>query len=81
MFICNPGVSKQGLSRSTFGKWLRRYKDEQATSSPAPSFVSIEWPPSSANSQLTISYPNGVQISCPVGIGHDQLRYLVHLLD
>lgn len=74
------------VSRSTFRKWLRKYEDEhgiqveQPAPSPDPSFVSIELP-SSVGSQLTISYPNGVQLSCPVGIGHDQLRYLVHLLD
>lgn len=75
-----------GMSRSTFRKWLQRYKAEhhtlveQPAPSPDPSFVSIELP-SSVGSQLTISYPNGIQLSCPVGIGHEQLRYLVHLLD
>ena len=79
-----------GMSRSTFRKWLLRYEaDHNTGSSPvedslltsgSPSFVSIELP-SRSGSQLTISYPNGVQLSCPASIGHDQLRHLVHLLD
>lgn len=75
-----------GMSRSTLRKWLGRYESEygtpieQSISSADSSFVSIELPPSTSG-QLTINYPNGVQLSCPVGIGHDQLRDLVHLLD
>ena len=77
------------MARSTFRKWLRRYEDEYGIVSPqvdqppswsSPSFVSIELPPS-GREQLTISYPNGVQLRCPSSIGHDQLKELVHLLD
>ncbi len=77
------------MARSTFRKWLGRYEDEygivtpqvdQPPSSSSPSFVSIELPPSGRD-QLTINYPNGVQLRCPLSIGHAQLRSLVHLLD
>jgi len=87
----SSGVSRtkyckdRGMSRSTFRNWLRKYEqDHGPVSSGSPSvpasFVSIEVP-SSKEDELTITYPNGVQVSCPSGIDQHQLRELVSLLD
>ncbi|NRA82024.1 MAG: hypothetical protein HRU18_27845 [Pseudoalteromonas sp.] len=76
---------KRGISRTTFCHWLRKYDLDHGhvdsdQSSSTPSFVSIEVPPSVV-SQLTITYPNGVQLNCPSGIDPVQLKGLIGLLD
>ena len=76
-----------GIARTTLRNWLHKRQQEDGLVSPDPgdvttsaSFVPIEVS-SETVGQLTITYPNGVQLSCPTGIGPDQLRGLVHLLD
>ena len=76
---------KRGVAKTTFRDWLAKYKadhdhvDSDHSSSTA-SFVSIEVPPCGV-SQLTITYPNGVQLNCPPDINPVQLKGLIGLLD
>ena len=77
---------ENNLSRSTFRNWWQKYQEEYGlteTTKPVtltdePSFVPIDVAGRHSD-QLLITYPNGVQVNCPSGISHGQLRKLVML--
>ena len=69
----------EGLSRSTFGYWHKKYKQQTPVSmlpgnKPHTGFLPVEvralkdsLPVGSES--ITITYPNGIQISCPLSLG------------
>jgi hypothetical protein len=78
------------LSVKVFSYWLRKYRQEEGLSvhpgeKTAESFIPLKVSapvpqgnvcPSSG--QIDISFPNGVQVSCPVGIDITQLKTLIN---
>lgn len=67
---------EHGLSPSTFGYWLKKWKKHQ---NPGPSFIKIDSPVKvPLPIDLIIFYPNGVQIKAPNDI--NLLRQLITLV-
>jgi transposase-like protein len=81
--------SLENLSIKTFGYWLRKYRKEKELSvghsKNAPdAFIPIEVPGTKTlngsnmvSGQIKLSFPNGVLMSCPVGIDIVQLKNLI----
>jgi len=67
---------REALSKSTFGYWLKKYKQEKAdlgslSIKPDKAFLPVEIStspePTGINTgHITITYPNGIQVSCPL---------------
>jgi len=71
----------QGIPESTFYYWHRKYKEEKAgfQNSFIPVTIKNEQKTASDQSTLTISYPNGVQISLSGRLTTDYIRELIHI--
>ena len=76
------------IAFSTFRYWQKKYLKEKRTPNTKPSrqFLTIDVPavvdmamPIPGEEYITIIYPNGVQVNCPVNINHEQLRSLIKL--
>jgi transposase-like protein len=82
--------SREQLSVKTFSYWLRKYRKEKELSVKRSNKVSDTFIPveitrggtsteTNANSgRIAVSFPNGVQLSCPVGIDISQLKTLIN---
>ncbi|MCF8317688.1 MAG: hypothetical protein K9I02_03000 [Haliscomenobacter sp.] len=80
---------REGLCKSTFGSWLRKCGKGQTTvkshlENTKPSFLPVNLYERSGqgdflSGQVTINYPNGVQVSCPASIEIDQLKSLISI--
>lgn len=80
---------REKISISTFSYWLRKYRKEKGSrAEDKQSFIPVEVMPSpngsiSQNSQpvgeILISYPNGIQVSCPVSVTPEMLVNLIKL--
>ena len=67
---------QENLSKSTFGYWVKKYKQEKSISGSSPkkpdkTFLPVEFSASKDSSDntpehITITYPNGIQVSCPL---------------
>jgi hypothetical protein len=78
------------LSVKVFSYWLRKYRQEEGRSvhpgeKAAESFipVKVSAPVPQVNvcsdpGRIDVAFPNGVQISCPVGIDITQLKTLIN---
>ena len=83
--------SCENLPVTTFSYWYRKYKKEngflvdknkEALNSFIPVKVSEGVTSTLCNecyARIEISFPNGVQVSCPVGIDASQLKNLINL--
>ena len=81
--------SRENLSVKTFSYWLRKYRKEKIIKNePAEkafdTFIPVEISRNRASTAATansgrieIWFPNGVQLSCPVGIDTSQLKNLI----
>jgi len=80
---------KEELSVPTFRYWLRKYKNEKESatkSNKEESFIPLRVPGIDSmirscevsTERITVSFPNGVRVSCPVGIDMHQLRNLIN---
>lgn len=82
--------SRENLSVKTFSYWLRQYRKEKGLSvghskkSPE-TFIPVEVLQGGVSNganpglgRIEVAFPNGVQLSCPVGIEIYQLRKLIH---
>lgn len=75
---------QEGLTRSSFEYWLKKYRreDNQRRSSNIPNtFIPVEISPAQAipSGHIHITYPNGIRVSCPVGIPATMLKTLLTL--
>lgn len=82
--------SNEELPVKTFSYWLRKYRKEEGVSveygKKAPNtFIPVEISKgrtsteTNTNSErIEVSFPNGVQLSCPVGIDIGQLKSLIN---
>jgi hypothetical protein len=76
------------ISLQTFGYWYRKYKQGKGFLPHSglkkyETFIPVELPytvPSAAatSGDIKVSFPNGVQISCPAGIDIQQLKTLIN---
>ena len=67
---------QENLSKSTFGYWLKKHKQEKSISGSFPkkldkTFLPVEFstskdPSDNTPERITITYPNGIQVSCPL---------------
>lgn len=83
--FCN----RENLSKAAFGYWLKKYRNGKVQSKPArnktaKAFIPVEIPkiiePTTVVvDQIGITYPNGVQVTCPTSIGIQQLKTLINL--
>ena len=74
---------REGITRSTFQHWRRRYDDsyeykgKQKSSPSKSSFIPVQTVPVHSvpvsESDLEIFYPNGVRLKCPFTISTDDL--------
>jgi transposase-like protein len=83
--------SRENLSVKTFSYWLRKYRKEKQLSAGQSKKVSDTFIPvdicrdlTSANTRfnsgrIDVTFPNGVQLSCPVGIDTSQLKNLINV--
>ncbi|HKK09315.1 MAG TPA: transposase [Bacteroidales bacterium] len=83
--------SREKLSVKTFSYWLRKYRKEKGVSTEGDKKVSDTFIPveiskdaasayaNSNSGRIDVSFPNGVQLSCPVGIDIGQLKTLINL--
>jgi transposase-like protein len=75
------------LSFSTFKYWLRKYSKEKAgQESKSISFIQVHIPkvedailPVTDQDGITIIYPSGTQVSCPVNISTEKLCILIRI--
>jgi hypothetical protein len=82
--------SRENLSVKTFSYWYRKYKKEKGLPSGHNNEVSDTFIPVKVSGDRTakvsdgeygrieVSFPNGVQVSCPVGIDIGQLKNLIN---
>jgi len=81
--------SRENLSVKTFSYWLRKYRQEKGLSplsnrKASETFIPVEVSKgrtsnvTNTGGQIEIFFPNGVQMSCPVGIDIDQLKSLIN---
>ena len=82
---------RENISKSTFGYWYRKYKKEKGLLSEEPqkanqAFIPVEMPGNRStkdmlptSSRIEVSFPNGVRVSCPVGIDIQQLKTLIKI--
>ena len=76
---------QSGLPYQTFKYWQKKYKREKGMQKPvAPTFLPVKVAPSLQISQfdiesghITISYPNGIQVSCPVSVPATYIKTLL----
>ncbi len=83
--FCN----REKLPKATFGYWLKKYRKEKGQPKPSrkktvKAFIPVEVPKSidpasTIIGQIGITYPNGVQVTCPASIGIQQLKTLIDL--
>jgi transposase-like protein len=76
------------ISFSTFQYWQKKFQKDKLNhkvkslqpfiSVDVPSTVDMAVPVAEAGC-ITIFYPNGIQVSCPAHINHEQLRTLIKL--
>ena len=83
--------SRENLSVKTFSYWLRKYRKEKGVSIEGGKKISDTFIPveisrgatstgtSTNSTRIDVSFPNGVQLSCPVGIDISQLKTLINL--
>ncbi len=72
----NRFCKEEKLSSSTFNYWLKKYKQEkdrdtQADNHPVNTFLPVEVTEGLIRSDkdfITITYPNGIQVSCPMSL-------------
>jgi len=81
---------REKLSVKTFSYWLRKYRKEkvffvEGSKKVPQTFIPVEISrdaaPAHANTnsgRIDVSFPNGVQLSCPVGIDISQLKTLIN---
>ena len=84
----NKFCKRENIAEGTFSYWLKKYRVEkdQSKSSlkkPVKTFIPIKVekipePSCEDKGQIEISYPNGVQLSCPVNMDVQQLRTLIN---
>ncbi len=82
--------SRENLSVKTFSYWLRKYRKEKGFSvergkNVSDTFIPLEISRGAASAyantnsgRIDVSFPNGVQMSCPVGIDIVQLKNLIN---
>jgi transposase-like protein len=82
--------SSENLSVKTFSYWLRKYRKEKGLSEGHSKKASETFIPVEVSrgrtlnrtnpdySRIDVSFPNGVQLSCPVGIDIVQLKSLIN---
>jgi hypothetical protein len=82
--------SREKLSVKTFSYWYRKYKKEKGLSSEVyketpDTFIPVKVSGDrTANvsdgeyGRIEVSFPNGVQVNCPVGIDIGQLKSLIN---
>ena len=82
----NAWCKQNNISSNTFKYWLKRYRDDKAPANPAKTFLPVELTTSDENNdpvslsrEITITYPNGIQVNCPVSIEIHQLLALIKL--
>ncbi len=72
----NRFCKEENLSTSTFNYWFKKYKQEKdrathANSNPVKTFLPVEVTEGLIRSDkdfITITYPNGIQVSCPMNL-------------
>ena len=82
--------SGEKLSVKTFSYWLRKYRKEKGLwvehgKKVSNTFIPVEISRGATSShahtnsrRIDVSFPNGVQLSCPVGIDIGQLKSLIN---
>jgi len=82
--------SRERLSVKTFSYWLRKYRKEknfsvERSKKASKTFIPVEVSGSRTSSRtnpdysrIEVAFPNGVQLSCPVGIDIGQLKSLIN---
>ena len=82
--------SREKLSVKTFSYWYRKYKKEKGLSSEVyketpDTFIPVKvfngrtaTVTNKDYSRIEVSFPNGVQLSCPAGIDIGQLKTLIN---
>jgi transposase-like protein len=82
--------SREKLSVKTFSYWYRKYKNEKGLSGKENKEMPDAFIPVKVSGDRTaadtdgeygrieVSFPNGVQLSCPVGIDIGQLKNLIN---
>jgi transposase-like protein len=82
--------SRENLSVKTFNYWYKKYKKENGLSveenkETPDTFIPVKVSGNRTTTvgkegygRIELSFPNGVQLSCPVGIDIGQLKYLIN---
>lgn len=81
MHYCN----QSGIPYQTFKYWLKKFKREKGMRKPVvPTFLPVKVAPSLPIGQcdnefghITINYPNGTQVSCPVSVPATYIKTLL----
>jgi transposase-like protein len=85
--LSQTGWCKQEqLNRRTFSGWIKKYgntSQKRPSQQPKPqaTFVPIEIKSSGEIGRFHLTYPNGVELNCPIDIELSQLTELLCLLD
>lgn len=76
-------LDKEGISKSTFGYWRKKYLKEKAQPKSKEKFIPVKIAgENNTNTRpgvLELVYPNGVRIVCPADIEFSRLKLLIAL--
>ena len=76
-------LQHHNIAKSTFGYWLKKYRDEKSTSHDNKNFipVKISDSPKTNNSskEIELFYPNGVRLVCSSDMDISKLKPLIVL--
>jgi len=74
---------QNGVSKSTFGYWRKKYLNEEGKNKPQDTFIPVKianTPKADNNpSVLEVVYPNGVRLVCSAGMDLSRLKPLIIL--
>ncbi len=80
---------REDLSKSTFGYWRKKYREEKgqpkrSRKTAMKTFIPVEVSkttevPVLSDGQIQITYPNGVKVSCPANVDMHQLKTLISI--
>lgn len=77
---------QNNLSRNTFKYWLNKYRNDKKQVTSVKTFLPVkvstcETPdrPDNLLRDITITYPNGTKVTCPIDIEVNQIRALIKL--
>jgi hypothetical protein len=76
-------LQHHSIAKSTFGYWLKKYRDEKSTSYDNTNFIPVKISDSvktnNSSVEIELFYPNGVRLVCSSDMDISKLKPLIVL--